>query len=95
MKRIKREIWVVTSWDEFDDPIIVKICATYELAMKYCDRLCKNKEKGASVRKMEMIDNKKKKNGIRKMENNQLKTKPRNSPLRQTPGQSFNRNRNR
>lgn len=56
MKRIKREIWVVTSWDEFDDPIIVKICATYELAMKYCDRWCKNKERGARVRKMEMID---------------------------------------
>lgn len=56
VKRIKRTIWVVTSWDEFDDPIIVKICATYELALIYANRWKENKERGFAIRKREMID---------------------------------------
>ena len=56
MKRIKRQIWIVTSTDEFDKPIIVKICATYELAIKYAKRYGENKDKRWRILNREMID---------------------------------------
>lgn len=56
VKRVKRTIWVVTSWDEFDEPIIVKICATYELALTYAKRWAENKNKGWTLIQREMID---------------------------------------
>lgn len=56
MKRIIRQIWVVTSRDEFEKPIIVKICATYELALSYAHKWSENKNKGFTILKREMID---------------------------------------